>query len=358
MYIKIYLFIYFYFSTRRGVMMDPWVVETCKVLSELFSMDIQPGKFPGCLPVDVDRTIVSKLALGYVCSLKADGERAFLFLQGNHAWFYHRTGQIQWIHQPLDEEEENGPITLFDVEVIQDDIYLFDTLMYKSRNLLRADYLQRVELARKWCKENGAPKPSISSKTHHRIPSRFPDCTVFLGTYKVQAKAVFPTHALQHMASEAGPMAQDGLIFTQLRSAYLPYRTSLVQVLKWKPPSHLTIDVHITTWEPRPMKFPQDLPDPFRFDSSSTRRHPNYVFWVMNDSKTLVPLTTFSGKLPSPLLPGGQSNIYETSWNNHDWEVIKRRGDKRVPNALFTVLATLRLVLDPIQHTTLVEALA
>jgi hypothetical protein len=78
----------------------------------------------------------------------------------------------------------------------------------------------------------------------------------------------------------------------------------------------------------------------------------------MNDSKTLIPLTTFAGNLPSPLLAGGQSNIYEVGWTHDNWQVIKRRGDKRVPNALFTVLATLRLVLDPIQHATLVEVLA
>jgi hypothetical protein len=147
-------------------------------------------------------------------------------------------------------------------------------------------------------------------------------------------------------------MAQDGLIFTQLRSAYLPYRTSLVQVLKWKPPSHLTIDVHVTTWENRPMNFPRDLPSLFRPDST---RRPQYVFWVMNDSKSLIPLTTFSGNLPTPLLVG--SNIFEVGWWEGKWDVKKRRVDKRVPNALFTVLATLQLVLNPIHSSTLVQVL-
>jgi hypothetical protein len=170
--------------------------------------------------VDVERSTVPTLAFGYVCSLKADGDRAFLF----------------------------------DVEVIGNDIYLFDTLMYKSQNLFRADYW--VELARKWYSGRGERVKGDFSSSRYRVPSRFLDCLVVLGTYRVQVKPVFPTQTVRQLAVEGGgQMTQDGLIFTQLRSTYLPYRTSMVQVLKWKPPSHLTIDVHVTSWENRPMNF-------------------------------------------------------------------------------------------------------
>lgn len=328
----------------------PWTIETCKVLSELFGIPIRPGKFPGCLPVDVVQEDVPKLSYGYVMSYKADGDRAFLFIQGNHTWLYHRDGHIEWITQSI--ALENGPLTMFDVEVMTStkQIYVFDTLMYLSKNLLRTDYLQRLELARKWCSvhQNGQ---RTETQTNHTVPSRYADTMVELGSFSISTKPVFPTYNLDLLESESVSFAQDGLIFTQLRSSYLPYRTSMVQVLKWKPPSHLTIDVHFTLWDRKTLKYHHKIPSLF-YRRNST---PTYLMSIYDDNKKLTPLAGYMGSLPHPF--SHSHPIYEVGWKHGSWHILKHRYDKETPNALTTALATLGLIQNPVEYPQLLQHL-
>jgi hypothetical protein len=334
---------------KPGKDKDPWVVETCKVLSELFNLPVRPGKFPGCLPVDVVHSDLISLSYGYVMSYKADGGRAFLFLQGQHSWLYHRNGSVEWIH--CSKTLENGPITMFDVEVMVStkSIYLFDALMYTSRNLLRTDYLQRMELARKWCAEHpNAVRNEL--QTEHTVPSRHADTTVELGKYNIQSKPVFPTYKLNLLKKDDTSFDEDGYIFTQLRSAYLPYRTSMIQVFKWKPPSQLTIDVHFTYWDNRKLDYHTDIPSMFNNVASS---RPHYLMSVVNEgSKSLVPLGPYMFNLPKPL--SAACSIYEVGWREGAWQILKHRKDKVLPNALSTAVAALRLIQEPVQESDLV----
>jgi hypothetical protein len=325
-----------------------WVVETSKVLTELFDTPIRPGKFPGCLPVDVTYYNLIGLSYGYVMSYKADGDRAFLFQQGRHCWLYHRSGKIECLSPPI--QSENSPVTLFDCEVMTgtNRIFLFDTLMYSSRNILRTDYLQRLELSRKWCQ--GGTVNAIQTK--HIVPTRYLDTTIQIGKYQIMSKPVYPTTSLSKLV--ATTFAQDGLIFTQLRSAYLPYRSSMVQVLKWKPPSHLTIDVHFTYWDTRRIRFHPDIPLSFHPDNN--KEPPHYTMSVLNDSKVLVPFSLYVHQLPVPL--STNCPIYEVGWTESSgWFILKHRKDKRSPNALSTALATLQLIEAPVHHSDLVDLL-
>jgi hypothetical protein len=327
-----------------------WVVETCKVLTELFDIPIQPGKFPGCLPVDVTYYNLIGLSYGYVMSHKADGDRAFLFQQGQHCWLYHRSGKVECLSPPI--QSENSPVTLFDCEVMTstNHIFLFDTLMYASRNILRTDYLQRLELSRKWCTKNGGTPNGIQTK--HSVPSRYLDTTIQIGQYQIMSKPVFPTTSLSKLAGITSTFVQDGLIFTQLRSAYLPYRSSMIQVLKWKPPSHLTIDVHFTYSDNRRLCFHPDIPLCFLPTDNNNR----YTMSILNDSKVLVPLSMYVHELPIPLV--SHYPIYEVGWTESSgWFILKHRKDKRFPNALSTALATLQLIETPVYHSDLVDFL-
>ena len=91
-----------------------------KTLTHVFDQTI--NKFPGCLPVSIDYSNVSLLSYGYTCSLKIDGERVFIFLEKDNITILRRSEDFFGTNIMMSDT-----YSLFDAELIGNDIYLFDT---------------------------------------------------------------------------------------------------------------------------------------------------------------------------------------------------------------------------------------
>ena len=92
--------------------------------------------------MSIDYSNVELLSYGYTCSLKSDGERVFVFIEGENFLILTRSEQLHGT------ATFSSPYSLFDAEMLGDIIYLFDTLVYKGHNITKECYVKRIDLAR------------------------------------------------------------------------------------------------------------------------------------------------------------------------------------------------------------------
>lgn len=254
--------------------------------------------FPGGLPVSLDRNKLRDISMGYVWSVKVDGERNFLFVQvgveKHHIfmeyWFVNRNMNVSDkyqkkilrhnSHQQNDEStsnndennsndknnnsnddnndssnNNNSPIFLyvFDVEVCDNgNVFIFDVILYKNRPSVHMCYLQRLELGKLALKEwgvdtNDAWWYGISTSTTPTGLATY-NLVCNAGKFQFWLKPVFDYCSLKNLWSILEKrIANDGIVFTRLLHSYTPFRNSMTAWIKWKPPRCITIDVRIKT---------------------------------------------------------------------------------------------------------------
>jgi hypothetical protein len=223
------------------------------ILSRVFHMPV--NKFPGMLPVSLRSADITRhLPYGYVTSFKADGTRAFLYFLDSLVWTMDRTAQ----HITLCDKSTSPVIglTILDVEVLHDlnQIYVFDGIVIDSRSIIYMGYIQRMECIRKWfTHRKGSTVDDVSNiprvhvecasstkRTHFSVTNSLGTCVWTIRIKPIYwMKDVFNIWQCRHML----PFAQDGLVFTKVRSRYTPFRCSSHAVFKWK--ERNTIDVYI-----------------------------------------------------------------------------------------------------------------
>jgi hypothetical protein len=262
------------------------------------------SKFPGNMPVSITREILYKtLPFGYVATLKADGDRIWMFVYPTELVLVHRNMNITLLPCTVLELQH---FHVFDCELLGDRILLFDTLVYDGIRTLAYGYLQRCEYARLFCA--ACPSHERIFEQTYMVPSRVPYVPVrALAGKKLEPKTVFTLDKLDRAHSCRYP--SDGVIFMQLNQQYAPFRSVPLSVLKYKPRQDMTIDFQIL------MDWGLQVVD------SSTGK---LVIFAQLGVST----------------HGQDGQIWECRFVEGMWQPIKHRLDKCLPNTEETARAT------------------
>jgi hypothetical protein len=293
-------------------------------LSEVFHCHIK--KHPANLPISLTtHHLQHVLPYGYVVSLKADGERVYLFCYHDVTFLLHRNMQLTTIVTEL-PSITTELFYIFDGEMLSNgSILLFDTLVFESMAVVQYDYLQRYEYTRLFCILG-------NFQTTMKIPYTVPSRVLFepnrsIGTWNILTKPVYTTQYIRQMMLQNQSFQNDGLIFMKLRQSYMPYRSCPLSVIKYKNRSDMTIDFHI-----------------------------------YNTSLSALGNT---GKLEYFARTTNDTNIYNQIWecgliqngSQNEWVLLKHRTDKTDPNNIDTVLATMDNIREDIRMHTVIDAL-
>ena len=138
------------------------------------------------------------------------------------------------------------------------------------------------------------------------------------------------------MLETKSPYKHDGIIFTNICLDYSAFRNNEKAIFKWKPKDKITIDFYVkkgdskTGWSK--IKF---VPTKYR---------------CIDQECVSLLFTAFDKKAYSEgdMIKFANSNvsvekdgIYECYFNGCNWDIIKERTDKRIPNILSTVTRTI-----------------
>lgn len=312
------------------------------LLTEIFQpflSDHNISSFPGNLPISLQRQHLFQLIFGYLASLKADGERCFIFICCAKIFTINRNLDINYIGKL---KTNDNYLYLFDAEVIYENklILLFDTLIFKSlkkHSILRSDITQRNELTRFFVFTNGFEIFEESCFTTTRFPSSYPNSEIKIDNlWRIQTKPIFLYHHLNQIWNNRNKLEYicDGIVFSRQWAAYQPYTNDPMSLIKWKPIT--TLDFYVCNSIDEFLVF---IPSQF---SEFQSKKGQYALLTNIEPREIF---TYVENLDLKYL----DLIVEFYWEKNKWIPLKIRTDKKQPNKLKTVLDTLKNIQDPIQ---------
>jgi len=338
------------FTSLEIVALTSFVNKTCAV-------PLSSKTFSGGQPVSISPTMIDTV-LGiaaetyreYVLSYKADGERCFLgFIRYQNiriSFLQYRTGKFEPIDLQLDPMLYNG--TLFDVELLPNyNLLIFDCAILNGRRCEKKFYPHRIQLARMCLArqvEHGQKCTVSTTRARESFEylSAFEDTTLRSGIWYIRVKALFYAAKIADIP-KTWIYPIDGFIWTLATAPFHTRRsTHKNNVLKWKPPEHITVDFFMTEYD----ETKYDSPTIPGVHGKYRTFKGNYRL-LSNQNNQLI---WFSTLFANPGLPSG---IYECSWTNNTWQIEKPRSDKTEANYITTVIQTVRNIDDHITLTDL-----
>lgn len=221
--------------------------------ARLLDMNPRYPSFVGPLPFTLTKDIfeTGRLACGFSVTEKADGDRKLLYIgQGGNALLISRPKDkiLQHSHIGVFPEFENS---IFDGEYIEktNTIYLFDTLVYKSKNM--RDYPLDIRLERLYkLKIVESPKLNINLeiKTFYMaVGDIIQKIENGIKTEEIPDKTIYSISGDIWKNKNKFPYDLDGLIYTPINKPYFNK-----SIFKWKESN--TIDFYVefiskTTWK-------------------------------------------------------------------------------------------------------------
>lgn len=283
----------------------------------------------------------------YGVSIKADGVRRLLLVHPTGVWLVYPPNVYQFLGEVLSDrglylinsaKEKHGleqrPIYLFDAELINNRLLLFDTLIWSSTDVRKktmldpAGRLAYTQMAPVFFKINESTSNySFEAKPIFHIVK--PDDVFTLSRKLLEQDPGYPT---------------DGLMFTPLGVEYNPRSSSynlsdrvltvLPDVCKWKPPNKITIDFQV------------------RRDRGSislwARGHKGFEKFT---GSSMSPLTTYM--ISDVLIDGTpmqNMEIVEFEFVENKMRPTRRRPDKLYPNFIDIANDNWRDIHDPLSQ--------
>ncbi len=320
--------------------------------SAVFETSIE--RFPGNLPVSLDRDKLIQLLFGYLVTWKADGERVFvIFLDNSEVLRVHRDMRIYNLGCVPMKTDWKEKWFCFDAEYLasQNRLLIFDTIVFANQPCWRAEIGQRYEMAKLfvqhwllsdrlkrtefqlWCDK--CSLPSNYHFTESFIPRLQPDdmdCTITV-------KPLFSFHFLDDMWKHRVFLDYpvDGLIFPRRVCSYRPFCQDPNSVIKWKPNNTLDFRVALRS---------EDMVLDDRFQEEWTSFISNTGFFALlclNSTKQEIVFTFLDVEIR------WCDKIVEFEWKSGTWKPLLVREDKDMPNFVDTVCNTLESINDNIQ---------
>ena len=302
--------------------------------------------FPGGLPVSINRNSLKKIAgIGtdiyteYAVAFKTDGTRqilGFLCVEGDFLSFImDRTADITFIDLKMYPLLYEG--SLFDVETLQNTIVIFDCMCFHGNNCNNQFYPTRLELAR-YMLSNSVVEMKYSSRLavtrdSRMYPSSFDDIFLSVSAWTIKVKTIFYSNCVGRLP-KSWLYPDDGFIWTLTSAPYHHKGGTMGDVLKWKPPTKISIDFRIT--DRFNGGYIECLPHSDKNLDNKYRSPSGNCYLLTEDNGDTIWFT-------SVYLDGYQPGIYEFMWdtNSQIWAVLHRRSDKVAPNSLYTVYRTI-----------------
>ena len=322
------------------------------------------SKFPGTLPVSLCRETIPLLYgltqanfAEYILSYKADGYdggRYFLLFleveEKGYAVLLNRKMEATYLSTSVYRSALAG--TLLDVEKLRlaDGtilLLIFDTLAVNGNIVTKYHYLQRLELARLFLQTLAQSDASLQSQvfapTHPGVyPSRYADIRITAGQLhnvplSLQVKQVYYVQALATL-SPSTHYPTDGFIWTLGASRYTPFRSSLHNVIKWKPLEKITLDFQIQKTT-RSVDISVLGAIPTQFIGATG----DFGLFAANQDRLVL--------VSRVQLVDMRAGVYECAWIQGAWQIVQHRPDKAVPNHLETVERTIHNITEAIPLT-------
>uniref|UniRef100_A0A915BLY8 mRNA-capping enzyme n=1 Tax=Parascaris univalens TaxID=6257 RepID=A0A915BLY8_PARUN len=302
--------------------------------------------FPGSQPVSMERSPerdnLKLLAENkYMVSWKADGVRYMMLINDeDEIYAFDRDNnvfRIPSISFPHRKEARHIRDTLVDTEVIIDKVpgengtlkrtprmLIYDIIKYEGVNVGDCEFPTRL-----LCIQKELIGPRIEAMKTGRIKRESEPMSIrakeFWGLEAV--RKLFEDKFTRNVGHEI-----DGLIFQPVKEPYRAGRCDTV--LKWKPPSHNSIDFKLQI---RKVCREGELPEHIGF------------LYVQHESRPMGEM-----KATKKLLPY-DNKIIECTLQNGKWVFMRERTDKSLPNSLNTARAVYNSMIHPIDKNVLVE---
>ena len=267
-------------------------------------LELKPGnQLPFGLPASLSRNDISIIQalvepyMPYVCSPKADGKRVYLgHRKSTQGFIIDRAETITSCHWFNTQGD-----TLFDCEIDEKMIWIFDAIMVNGHSVHKLAYHMRLAAAQSF----------LSTFLNKPLPIK-PECSVLhvsqtitmMHDYNIIIKPIWAIHNMKYAVkwAESMKLPCDGMIFTPLQHPVPIFRSP--KVFKWKDPSAHTVDFFIRDGR----------------------------LYVTDEKSNLV---LYAGTVDRTI----ENNcVHECKINEHTkWIAIKLRKDKLLPNSRFVV---------------------
>ncbi|EYC05020.1 hypothetical protein Y032_0084g1735 [Ancylostoma ceylanicum] len=305
--------------------------------------------FPGLQPVSLERSREAdnmKLLAQrpYMVSWKADGMRYMVYIcDENEIYAFDRDNEvflIQGLSFPHRKHPRHIVNTLVDSEMIIDHVkdergnmvdlprlLIYDIIHFEDMHVGKENFDIRFMCIRRELIEprNAAIKAGRIRKEREPMSVRVKDF------WELEAlPKLFEPKFTKNVGHEI-----DGLILQPVDAPYTPGRCDIV--LKWKPPSHNSIDFRLQI---RKVVKEGELP-----------QHIGYLY-VQHANE---PMATM--KATKKLLPY-DNKIIECTFDNGQWIFMRERTDKSLPNSLKTAHAVYNSMINPIDKNMLIDFVA
>ncbi|WKY11709.1 hypothetical protein Q1695_003352 [Nippostrongylus brasiliensis] len=305
--------------------------------------------FPGLQPVSLERSrdhdnLKLLAQRPYMVSWKADGMRYMIYIcDENEIYAFDRDNEvflIRGLSFPHRKHPRHIVNTLVDAEMIIDHVkdergntvdlprlLIYDIVHFEDVHVGKENFDIRFMCIRKELIEprNAAIKAGRIRKEKEPMSVRVKDF------WEMEAlPKLFEPKFTKNVGHEI-----DGLILQPVDAPYTPGRSDIV--LKWKPPSHNSIDFKLQI---RKVVKEGELP-----------QHIGYLY-VQHANE---PMATM--KATKKLLPY-DNKIIECTFDNGQWVFMRERTDKSLPNALKTAQSVYNSMINPIDKNMLIDFVA
>ncbi|KJH53399.1 mRNA capping enzyme, catalytic domain protein [Dictyocaulus viviparus] len=302
--------------------------------------------FPGLQPVSLERSrdndnLKLLAQRPYMVSWKADGMRYMVYIcDENEIYAFDRDNEvflIQGLSFPHRKHPRHIVNTLVDAEMIIDHVkdehgnmvdlprlLIYDIIHLEDTHVGKENFDIRFLCIRRELIEprNAAIKAGRIRKEREPMSVRVKDF------WELEAlPKLFEPKFTKNVGHEI-----DGLILQPVDAPYTSGRSDIV--LKWKPPSHNSIDFKLQI---RKVVKEGELP-----------QHIGYLY-VQNSNE---PMATM--KATKKLLPY-DNKIIECTFENGQWIFMRERTDKSLPNSLKTAQSVYNSMVNPIDRNMLIE---
>ncbi|KAK0410615.1 hypothetical protein QR680_005235 [Steinernema hermaphroditum] len=295
--------------------------------------------FPGSQPVSLERSPENNntklLEEGYMVSWKADGMRYLVLIHGEGEVFaFDRDNNVFQlpISFPHRKEERHVSDTLCDCEMIIDNnklpdgtvetrprLLIYDVISYEGQEVGKCDFERRLD-----CIQRELIGPRIEAMKAGKL--RREDEPMSVRRKDFWDIGAVPKFFEPKFTSTVGHEI-DGLIFQPRKKPYLSGRCDFV--LKWKPPSHNSIDFKLQI---RKVTKEGELP-----------QHIGYLY-VQHRAEPIAEMKATRSLLPY------DNKIIECTYKDGKWCFMRERTDKSLPNSFNTANAVWNTMMHPIHQ--------
>jgi hypothetical protein len=325
-------------------------------------------KFPGTLPVSLSRKVLEEiLPFGYVFSIKADGDRAFLFIlqdlvtNKQHVYLYGRDESIVLVSSNLTKIEtieelqkmmslDTMRLTVLDVEVLHgsEQLLVFDALCLSSMNVVNISYERRHARMCEWVERMSKGRICETETSDKWLP--FPSLTlsktlpkITYGMFTLFPKPIFSTCDFGKVwrAYEKSLGDLEGAVFYRLLTLYSPFRCDEMAVLKWKVLNRVTVDFLVDARAPKAGST-VTLSTVFGISAKFTTETKGNVILLSTPPGSQYPLKVAYGFVPPHLLVDVDTQIAEFYFIDGAWQFQRVRRDKSTPNDISVAVATMK----------------